>query len=606
MEENLLKYFTNNLEKQSEPVMPTNIENVVTSNFLPEMSTYWSSMVSNDGNYFIRYGGQPFHPTTEQYDDGGIEIFTVNSIKNEQLIYAFRDLKIRGHGFAIRDLHQGEDGRFYGIGNYVDENLQSEYYLIIFNNFLQDGFCKINKFYTPSSMGMSATESLLLVIKKNGSGEYFIKGSSSSNKLYKFKIDILEGNSLTTYNYTDPLVYSSATYSHKLDMIGNTLFYTRNFMVSDSNNKITNIVEQQLRIDIDREYAPETIFILEIRRDYPLYTNIFVGQGINNYKIYEGYMLKTGNQYKFAFNVVDWSYDDITFVTDAVYSGNEDLRVTFSDNYVTVVDFTNKILKIFYYEVNNPESLINFVTIPNFNGTFSDAQVMKQFNMETIVGLNTQKSLAYSMNVLSKGYSSTPYINKNFLEPQYLNLYANANDMTSLIYSRDRINKFLAGNQLTTTFNVPNYLINNEDIKKEVVKGQTNLDIVNLNKTISKNRFESLYITYMNDIQIFDNTNGNNVLNQTGSDRLANSVWNLLDDTKTACLKARITYEDGSQSILNLNTTNISGNVCTITYNVNGNIIKIEYMSNDLKTIYATYRCELTGTNTIVQTITIS
>ena len=36
-----------------------------------------------------------------------------------------------------------------------------------------------------------------------------------------------------------------------------------------------------------------------------------------------------------------------------------------------------------------------------------------------------------------------------------------------------------------------------------------------------------------------------------------------------------------------------------------GNINKIEYLSNDGQTVYATYRCNLTGTNTITQTITV-
>ena len=189
--------------------------------------------------------------------------------------------------------------------------------------------------------------------------------------------------------------------------------------------------------------------------------------------------------------------------------------------------------------------------------------------------------------------------------PQYLDLYAKSNDNSSLVYSRDAINRFLSDNQLTTTFNIPNYLLNNTSINRETVKGQTNQSITDTVKNYTKNRFESLFMTYMYDIQIIDNTNSNKTFNKTGSNRLANSVWNLLDNTNSACLKARLTYENGSQSILNLNTTNILGNTCTINFTVNGNVRKIEYMSNDLQTIYATYRCNLTGTNAITQTITI-
>lgn len=106
-------------------------------------------------------------------------------------------------------------------------------------------------------------------------------------------------------------------------------------------------------------------------------------------------------------------------------------------------------------------------------------------------------------------------------------------------------------------------------------------------------------------ITVNDNTNENNLINQEGSNRIADSVWKTLDYQAVPITKARLTYEDETQEIINIGIPTLNGNIATYNFNVEGNIIKIEYMSNDENTVYATYRCDLTGSNTITQTIEV-
>ena len=591
MEENLLKYFTNNNNYTTEIVQPTNIDNGIVSD-LPSMEYFRYSMVTNDGNYFIRYGGYP-----HEGNYNAIEVYNNDSIKSGQPLNIFSNLTIYGHTFTVQDMKQDEDGRFYAVGEYYPSDEEdSEQYLILFNNFIQDGYCQIRKFYTSANMGIvteTINESFTNVAKKEGSADYYIYAFGSF-KIYHFKIYILKGNSLDTYNLVDDTTVMSGSWDYNFNIVNDSLIL--NALTKDDNG---NVSLKKLIINLSEE-VKSSYAINEVLYK-PIGSNILIGYQVSRFKYYLAYYepFQNGN-YNLIFEKIDLNGNTRVYSDNLLYQYSNDEMVSFSESYITFV--RKGILELFYYD---SARLTRFYST-SFYGGFLQIQELKQYNLINLVGLNTANSLVYSMNVNSVGYSSTPYLNKNFLIPQYLNLYATASDNTSLIYSRDVINRFLAGNQLTTTFNVPNYLLNNTNINRETVYGQTNLAVTDNVKVYTKNRFESLYLTYMYGIQIIDNTNENNLLNTTGSNRLANSVWNLLDDTDTACLKARITYEDGLQTILTLDTTNISTNTCTLEYEVTGNVRKIEYLSNDEQTIYATYRCNLTGTNMIKQTITIS
>lgn len=584
MEENLLKYFTNNLNYTTQTIQPSNVANGLVSD-LNEMQSYRTLLVSNDGNYLIRYGGSPI---TGRYN--AIEVFNNDSIKNNQVLYSFSNLTINGHLFTLRSLKQDEDGRFYGIGCYFGSGSLSEYYLILFNNFIQDGFCEIRKFYSTTVMGIDTEIPLINVVKKQGSADYYILANTLT-QIFHYKIDVMQGNELKTYNFSYTGSFAIESYTYDIEIVENSLILM--IIGANSNN---DVICQKLVINTDEE-PKEMYYITDL---YQFNNNgILMAYRIKNFKYFIAYLNQIIGGYHFYFRTIDLNRTIKTYTDSNLYTSNGNEEVSFSDNYITFINGTN--LNLFYYDQTNLKRFYNGV----FSGSFGQLQELKQFNLVNLVGINSTTSLAYSINEYSIGYSSTPYINRNFMIPQYLELYAKSNDNSSLVYSRDAINRYLSDNQLTTTFNIPNYLLNNTSINREIVKGQTNQNISNLTNNYTKNRFESLFMTYMYDIQIVDNSNGNNTFNKTGSNRLANSVWNLLDDNNSACLKARLTYENDSQSILNLNTTNMSGNICTINFTVNGNVRKIEYMSNDLQTVYATYRCNLTGTNTITQTITI-
>lgn len=603
MEEEILKYFTNNLPQESAEIKPSNIESDVMDDVLPSLNFSLGLTVSNDGNYLLRWGGDP---RPNGYTT--IEIYTIDSLKNWNYIQSFSDMKIYGHNFMVTNLKQDEDGRFFSTGFYVDSNYNIEDYFILYNNFIQDGFIEIRKFYTYAQMGLPGNANG--VIKRNGSANYyFYTKFTSNNKIYNFQIDIINGNTMKTYDYVDDGTISSETFglSEDFEIVNNNLILQQTITTKDSNDNNLATQYKKLVIDIDKE--PTGTYHLKPIRTINRGNNIIIEPQAKNFKFYEVLLIPSDNDYNLLFRIIDLNGNAKTFVTESFFNANDKIIYSFSNNYFSLLNYTSHKLELYYFEENDENSLIKFYEDTNYTGNFSQITELKQFNLICLAGIHNRKSLSFFINVYSRGYSSTPYINKNFLIPQYLNLYAdnveNINDNESIIYSRDAINRFLTGNQLTATFNVPNYLLNESIIKTERVLGQTNLAISNDLKTIQKNRFESLFFNYIYNISIIDNMNGNNQQNIIASNRLCSSIWDKLDMTQSSCVKARITKEDLTQEIIDLDTSNIIDNVCTIEFEVTGNVQKIEYISNDLKNVYATYRCNLTGTNFITQEIEI-
>lgn len=606
MEEDLLKYFTGIGTPTTETITP----HVVELGYIPtgNVLTYYNTLTTKDGAYFIRYGGQK----EESAFENAIEVYSINSIDNEELVYNYNDIKIQGHRVYIFDLHQDEDGRFYGLGSYKDSNNDAEYYLILFNNFIQEGRLKIRKYYTNTTIGlpsMTVFDQLKQVIKKEGSADYYITAEINSELIiFHYKIDITLGNTLETTTYTITN-YNEQSYEEKLNIIDdNLILYC--FLWDYGFGSTTPFYEtQKLVIDtknaFESSYSTKTINRKNVR---------ILGGGhekIDSYLFKVPYWTSNGDNYYFSFDLIDLDGEIKTYSYPRTFTYTEIQTGTalFTTNYCLFTLWLDNESTTFKFKYN-PEVANDYIVIQgtaDFDPYF--CRELNQFDLTILVGIwgNTgSQTLRYLKMNYSEGYTTDEaYYNKNFLIPQYLNLYTDPEDETTLVFSRDISNRFLSGNQLSTVYNVPNYLLNNFDITNEKVFGQTTMVIENNLTQIRKNRFESLYLSYLYSIYVIDNTNEDNLTNMEGSNRIADSVWNTLDYMQSPCNKVRVTYEDESQEIKNLEIGDLSNNSYTYTYQVTGNVKKIEYLSQDEQTVYATFRTDLTGTNVIHQTITV-
>lgn len=602
MEEDILKYFTGNGIPGTETIKPQNVE--VTSVSMPRMTFTDGFQFNNE--YYIRHG------LIQSQNKSQLEVYTNDSLDNNTPLYTF-DLILSGNIFMITDMKQDEDGRFYAIGytliNSGGSYTLGEDYLVLFNNFIQDGELVIRKYYSATTMGI-VNGDLNYVAKKEGSADYFILDTNAlvdneaGLKIYEFRIDITSGNELKTYQ----IQYDSNSFmaqehlsisEQRLYAVGSNIVFMGHYL--DHENQTPPYNEEYHKFVLPYDAIEDTIYKTKIIKTTNTYygSNIFMEDlvfknvvSVLDNSVYKPYLL-----------IVDLEGNTKTIeIPTGVTTASQPIKV--SQNYIVYANGTNI---MFYYFDYIDNSIAQEFYSGEFTGLFNGLAVLINYNLVSFIGSGGEGStlVSYAKNIYSPGYSSIPYYNNNFLIPQYINLYGKTNDDTSVIFSRNVSNRFLAGNQLTSSFNIPANMLNEVAIKREKVIGQTNLDIEDNTKTYSKNRFENLYLNYMYNIFITDNTNENNLSNMIGATRLADSLWNRLDYQDSPCLKVRITYEDGQQEVLNLNITNVSGSSHTFNYEVSGNINKIEYISQDERTIYATYRCNLLGTNKIYQTITV-
>lgn len=586
VKEKILEQFVNEVPRESATIQPINVD--IKSTDVTRMTNI-NTMKTNDGNYFIRYGG---FVTSSSYN--AIEVYSVNSLDNNAAIYVFDNLQIDNHTFFIKKMKQSEDGRFYAVAQYYDGSNTTNY-LIIFNNFIQEGYCQINKYYTASNIGTNDND-FNDVAKVKDTGVYFILTESH---LIRFEINILEGNKTNIAAIVNGGTITSGSYQPQLNVLKDKLIFTKLWETEDYAYEYTKTV-----IDVNEELS-STITLNRIL-NLP-FTQYVAGAKNNPYEAIIPY-LSSGNIY---FIKIDINGNIKRFGDYSRTFNNNNLYAYLTDNYASVTDNSN--LYLYYVIDEGPldERLIEFYN-GTFSGYYSNTQILKQNNIVNLIGTasaGAQQSIVSIKNIYSPNVTSEPYFEYDFCLPYYMNLYSDSNDNTSLIFSRDATARFYSGNQVTSTFIVPNYLLNDGNIEKASVYGKTNYLLNSEVEDYEKNKFESLYFNFIYNVNVIDNTNGLNVLNQIGSNRVANSLWKSFEVDSSRFCKIRLTFEDLSTRIYTLiGERQVVNNTITFQYLINslyGDVIKIEYLSQDMNTIYATYRKRISGQHTITQTIRV-
>lgn len=585
VQEKILSSFVYEMAEEYTTKLPININKVMTN--VTRMIAL-KTMTTNDGNYFIRYGG---FSNIGYYN--AIEVYSVNSIDNNKAVYIFNDIKIDNHSVYINKLRQSEDGRFYGIGRYYDGTTFYSY-LIIFNNFIQDGYCKINKYYSNSSIGTSEVY-FFDVAKVEDTGIYFIETES---KIIKFEINVLEGNKTSIASIVDNGEITTGGYHPQLNVYKDKLIYTKLW----DNEEEYEYEYTKAVIDVNED-LPSTVTLNQVYY-IALNANTYVS-GATNFPFEAVIPISANNNISFRRIDINRNISIRANIT-RTFSSNTNMYAYLKDDYASVTDGDN--IYLFYYDKNASLSGLTEFYSGTFSGNYSNTQILKQNNIINLIGTasnDTQQSIVSIKNIYSPNVTSTPYYDYKFCLPYYMNLYSNSTDNTSLIFSRDATARFYNGNQITNTFIVPNYLLNDGNIERASVYGQTNYLLNSQVQDYEKNKFESLYFNFIYNLNVIDNTNGLNTFNRIGSNRIANTLWNSFDSNDSRLAKVRLTYEDLTTETIDLDIPEVDSSSVTFDYEVTGNIVKIEYLSNDKNTVYATFRTNLTGTNTITQTVRV-
>ena len=186
-------------------------------------------------------------------------------------------------------------------------------------------------------------------------------------------------------------------------------------------------------------------------------------------------------------------------------------------------------------------------------------------------------------------YNSTKYTSYNSLVPNSSTLYNDNN----LIFARNLYNTTYYRNTTTSTLEIPNGMLNNIDISKQILIGITNAPLIENNNTINKNIYETLYLNYVNNINVIDQDT-NTYYNASASNITTNINGTNNDSTtmeNKRIGKIRINFQDGTTRIETVNIEAISDNryVITVTIYADDYMDTIDIISKDETETYITF-----------------
>ena len=190
-------------------------------------------------------------------------------------------------------------------------------------------------------------------------------------------------------------------------------------------------------------------------------------------------------------------------------------------------------------------------------------------------------------NYNSSNYNGEPYINTNALIPNSAEIFSNE----SLVFARNLYNKTINNNTTVSTVEIPNTYLNGIDLTSKNLLSETNLTMVEDTNVTQKNIYETMFLNFINVLQVADRNNATQVLNQEASTYL-NSAINTDNGYDNAKLynKVIINYQDGSTkevSYAHENTTETSTVIAFGLY-IDKLISNAELVSNDKSMVYQT------------------
>jgi hypothetical protein len=609
--ENLLKYLTGNITKESKSDTPFYTTNETyrydSLDTMLSVFTYGYSAIEVldcTNGFYLLYGN---YATTQggSYTKGFIIVLD-NEFRPLELLTAYNTGTEFGQFYKLKI---DEQGQVYGVDYY-----SSKARLILLNNIAikttnqEQYVARLRNSYFLQGNVQNIIE-VYEIEKSPLSAKYFICGRlSSSINPVATEVQINVGSENTWTDYTFSVDFSDKSYSKGFityDENDNTLvnIYCRGTSSTNplyllSNNGST--ISSSLIINSLNTYAMANTVDIKTINILPIQVNRFyltIGSEVNNQTTYLGitsWLYDNGNMT----NVLSESSSASTtgslpsVAQPIIYSKLVDTTPILAWAWGRSFTSSTNIFDCFVTFLNSGVPILidmniyaNQVSIYNFR-VFA---ISKKYNLyqlylyykNGVYFLNNNK-IVYNEN----NYNGTSYENVNSLSPNQGLLY---NENNELIFARNLYNKKVFSNQTISTINVPNSMLNDSTIGSKELYSETNTKLTTDVESFTKNIYEDVYINFINSIYMENQNTDNYINNITGATRLNNSSSRVLDYGDAKATKIRVTYDDDTSYITSASNT-IIDDKCTYSIGIHvpsdKKVQTIEIISNDENTTY--------------------
>lgn len=378
----------------------------------------------------------------------------------------------------------------------------------------------------------------------------------------EYKLKILVATQETPQNYINELIkdYTSTTLEHNFDSPCNNTNNTR-FLYSEYEQLVLGVYYDST----SRNLFYSVIYILgqnaTITQEYELIETYSSGTSVNlndfshfnikNDILYLPLIKNDGKVYMYAYKAryyEDQSYETYNVSDKMIYDSIDPSKLTKGLCEIIV----NKVYELF--------NLYTFVDILDGGTQHSNAHLLNQYVLP-----------------------SSPYkISAN----QYYPNLSILRDNDKILFARTLYNLIRQQNTITSTVNVPNLMLNDNQITKEQLLAKEYNMIDEDNETIEKNIYEDLLINFNDTITVVNNNTDNNVVNTEASVDIVKDL--ISRELNKMMLKYRIVYQDNTSEVIELPTPTIEDRVATYNLVVGSNkaINRIEFISWDETTTY--------------------
>lgn len=621
----LLNYLIGQLNNE-EPKDKEIIKNIKESNnfeewenFLPDTENlFFNGLIQlSTSENLVLYGEYIEKDGIAEKNSRGIIILLNSNLKPISTIYEFNSgTKLR----PIQHMIQIEDGTFVGVdcagfGSNIDRSNNAKYEkrFIMINNFTINN--NMSKNYNPILRISYKFENdysnfrCVKIFKNPNSAHYVMIGLRYINKgtyhhdgvgIIDFKINVgsanewslikdddsnwVYGGSYCEFNEDDKAFWEIVL-THNIASVTLNL-WTKDFNDNTSvrqimagtgvyvdsialNNQCVFINKNEMYFVVNNERWGDT----EIERHLCLYK---YNKLTNNLKSIKSFNLGTGDYNKFRDSIFLDMLDNNLYI-----------------NYCTNVSLTSYTAD--YYFQRLEDDIWNPTLISEKQPYYMEYRffyVNKNFNLVSGKSFPTvlNKAFWYFLAIFEiyniSNYNSLPYISENSLIQNSVELYSD-ND---IVFARNIHNLTINDNMTISAVEIPNTYLNNINLTKKLIS-KTNLVLINSDDIFQKNVYETVFLNFINFLQIIDRNNNNNKFNSEASSFLNNAVntENNYDKTKLYN-KAILYYQNGSSKEILYeyqNKQDYSVNI-VLAISVDDYLDRLELVSNDKTTVYQT------------------
>ncbi len=595
-------------------------------NFLPNGGT-WTSMriegliapSENTSNFTVLYGG--YYNVNAKENSSGFIYLLNEKFKPIKLYETYSNgTKLR----YIQQMQVSSDGNFFAVDDAVysydnEQDVQtSQKRFIMLNNFTQqinnDYILTLQKSYIfPSNYFNFYCKYLT---KNPNSSHYFLVGARSNNisnsldydavgcidlkinvgseNEWKFQSTplnisnegIVYGGAVATFDSNDNVTFKIIATGTSNSLNQPIYLYSQNYSESSWNRK--TITSKGLYID-SIVFNNQCYFINDDIVYFVLSNETWGNSGVIEDKYIGLY------KYTISNNKLEEVFLEKLGEADYIYTRGIYLSVNNNELYVLYCkdDDQDEIGDFYYFRYKNKWNPKLIASQKPFRFRSEYFFVKSNFNLVNGFITKTTFTEAYWNQILVKenynasNYSGEPYINTNALIPNSAEIYSN----DSLVFARNLYNKTINNNTTVSTVEVPNTYLNNIDLTSKNLLSETNLTMIADTNVTQKNIYETMFLNFINVLQVADRNNATQVLNQEASSYLNNAI-NTDDSYDSAKLynKVIINYQDGSNKEVSYDKENTTETSTTVAFGlyIDKLMNNAEIVSNDKTITYQT------------------